>query len=262
MAQAGIVRWFRAKDRDEIKRDIESPDDPIEIAKEQIRAGQRSDDEIIPRPSLPPGSAHLAAALRYQKRNLAEQKCIVCPEPLAHNSHTFCEKHLRAQRLRYKPKNAKGALPGTAGWLYGEGFESQHGRMPGTLQSNALNREKKSRAILAEMGLPLGSEATTALQGAKEKLLEHAPQPENDGTENEPITTSELFQRAGLSEMEPTSKKALQQLVSAGLIQRTVRKGRNTPFRYFTRRTASEKPGSKNKRKNEALLTILTGEKP
>lgn len=222
--QAGIVRWFRSKDREQIRRDLEN-DNAIEVAKEQIRAGQRGDDEIIPRPSLPPGSAHLAAALRYQKRNLEEGKCIVCPEPLAHNSHTFCEKHLRAKRLRYKPKNAKGALPGSVGWLHGEGFESQHGRMPGTVQSLANARQKKNRAILASLGLPLGSVAT-ALEAAKEKLLEHIP-------ENKGITAVDLLSVAHLSGMRSTARKALQELVAAGQIQHTKRKGRNKPLLYF-----------------------------
>jgi hypothetical protein len=226
--QAGIVRWFRAKDRDQIRRDLES-DNTLEIAKEQIRADQRSDDEIIPRPSLPPGSAHLAAALRYQKRNLAEGKCICCPEPLAHNSHTFCEKHLRAQRVRYKPKNAKGAKPGTIGWLHGEGFESQHGRMPGTLQATNLTRQKKTRAVLSSMGVPLGSVAT-ALEAAKELLLWHMPR-----SESEAITIQGLFEKAGLSwERASTAKKALQELVSAGLVQRIRLGVRHDPFLYFT----------------------------
>src|SRR5260370_30789461 len=208
-SQAGIVRWFRAKDREQIKRDLES-DNTIEYAKERIRDGQRSEEELIPRASLPPGSAHLAAALRYQKRNLASGKCICCPEPLAHNSATFCEKHLRANRLRYKPKGAKGAQPGSIGWLHGDMFQSGHGRQPGTLESLALNRQKKTRAILAEMGLPLGSTAT-ALQAAKEELLRHLPQSENDA-----LPAWELFDKASLpASMKSTAKNALQALVAA-----------------------------------------------
>ena len=101
------------------------------------------------------------------------------------------------------------------------------------------------------------------LQGAQEKLLEHMPQSENDGQENEAITARELFKKAGLSEMESTAKNALQQLVSAGLVQRTIREGRNKPLRYFIASVPRGTPkGNKNKRKNEALLTILEGEKP
>ena len=108
--RAGIVRWFRTIDREGLKRKILNPDDPIELAKQQIKEGQKSEqelvDELIPRPLLPPGSAHIAASLRYQKRNIAEGKCVVCPEPLAPNSKSLCEKHLTAKRMRYKPKNA------------------------------------------------------------------------------------------------------------------------------------------------------------
>ncbi len=156
LAEAGIVRWFRNQDREQLKHAIENPDDVLAIAQEQIRAGQRSKEELaeelLPRPLLPPGSANLAAALRYQKRNLAEGKCICCPEPLAPNSKTFCEKHLRAQRVRYKPKNARGSKPGTIGWLHGEGFESQHGRQPGTLASLAIGIRETGAEGSREIG--------------------------------------------------------------------------------------------------------------
>jgi hypothetical protein len=228
VAQASLVHWFRTVDREAIKHALENPDDVLEIAKERIRDSQRSGDELIPRASLPPGAAHLAAALRYQKRNLAEGKCIVCPEPLAHNSATFCEKHLRAQRLRYKPKNAKGAPPGTVGYLYGEGFESQHGRTPGTLQSLAMNREKKSRAILAQLGLPAGSTAT-ALQAGTEVLLWHMPRSKKDA-----MTVLELFDKAGISDsLQSTAKHALQELVQTGLVQRIGRGIKGDPYLYF-----------------------------
>jgi len=61
--RAGIVRWFRTIDREGLKRKILNPDDPIELAKQQIKEGQKSEqelvDELIPRPLLPPGSATL-----------------------------------------------------------------------------------------------------------------------------------------------------------------------------------------------------------
>src|SRR5579859_1936733 len=108
-SQVSVVRWFRKTDRQALKHAIENEESPLERAQRIVRDGQRTEEELIPLPALEPGAAHLAASLRYQKRNRAEGKCICCPEPLAHNSVTFCEKHLRAQRLRYKPKNAKGA---------------------------------------------------------------------------------------------------------------------------------------------------------
>src|SRR2546427_8125453 len=94
----------------------------------KIRDGQRSEEELIPRASLPSGAAHLAAALRYAERNIAEGKCAVCPKPLDRNSVRYCTRHLTIMRLRKKPKGAKGELPGAIAWLYSnEPFESAHG---------------------------------------------------------------------------------------------------------------------------------------
>ena len=94
----------------------------------------------------PPGAAHLAAALRFQERQIAKGLCAVCPQPLAHNSVRYCERHLTAARLRHKTKNAKGELPGNIGWLYDEGgFESSRGRQPGTMKALALAREKQAK---------------------------------------------------------------------------------------------------------------------
>lgn len=147
MNQAALTAWFRKTDRETLKRAIENADDVIALAKEQIRDGQRSEEELIPLTSLPPGAAHLAAALRYQERQIAKGLCAICPKPLAHNSVRFCEKHLRIARLRHKPKNAKGELPGSVAWLYddnGKDFESSHGRQPGSLKALALAREKQA----------------------------------------------------------------------------------------------------------------------
>jgi hypothetical protein len=51
-------------------------------------------------PSLAPGAAHLAAAIRYQERNIADGKCCECPEPLDPNSIRYCGKHLALIRAR------------------------------------------------------------------------------------------------------------------------------------------------------------------
>jgi ribosomal protein L34E len=232
LALAGIVRWFRSIDREELKRKILNPDDPLDLAKRQIKDGQKSEaellDDLIPRASLPPGSAHLAASLRYQKRNLSEGKCRYCPKPLDRNSVDMCTGHLTAARLRKKPINAKGAPPGSIGWLHGEGFESQHGRTPGTLQSLAIARKKKSRAVLAELGLPLEG-ATTARDGAKAALLATMPRSKKDA-----LLAWELFEKAGISDsLEATAKKALLELVSAGLIQRSGGGIKGDPYLYF-----------------------------
>jgi len=147
MSQAALTAWFRKTDRETLKQALENPDDVIALAKEQIRDGQRSEEELIPLTCLPPGAAHLAAALRYQERQIAKGLCAVCPEPLARNSVRYCERHLRIARLRHKPKNAKGEQAGSIAWLYsdGEQFESRHGRQPGTMKALALAREQRAK---------------------------------------------------------------------------------------------------------------------
>jgi hypothetical protein len=145
MAQAALTAWFRTVDRETLKRTLENPEDVLTWAQEQIRKHGGSEEELIPLTSLPPGAAHLAAALRYQERQIAKGLCCVCPEPLAHNSIRYCERHLTVARLRHEPKNAKGKAPGSIGWLYGERFESSHGRQPGTVKALALEREKRAK---------------------------------------------------------------------------------------------------------------------
>jgi hypothetical protein len=175
MSQAALAAWFRKTDRETLKHALENPDDIIAWATEQIRDEQRSEDELIPLTSLAPGAAHLAAALRYQERNIAEGKCAVCPKPLAHNSVRYCETHLRDMRLRHKPKNATGAQPGSTDWLYEEApFESSHGRQPGTLASLAMNREKRTRALLAGLGIPPGKRSGQSKSGNGSASSTHA----------------------------------------------------------------------------------------
>ena len=150
MAQAGIVRWFRAHDREEIKRALANPDDVIALAHQQIRDGQRSAEELIPRALLPPGSAHLAAALQYQKRNVEKGLCSECPSPLARHSVRYCERHLALARGRYQPKGGKGGPPGSAEYLYEGAFESGHGKQPGSLAVLAATRERQRRSTERE----------------------------------------------------------------------------------------------------------------
>lgn len=157
MAQAAVAGWFRQTNRDALVQAIQSPEEHIaEIlawAKERIRNGQRSEDELVPRTLLAPGAAHLAATLRYQERNLAEGLCSVCPKPLAQNSVRYCETHLAMARARYKPKGAKGALPGTREWLYSGVFESVQGKQPGSIAALERGRAKQYRASDAEKAL-------------------------------------------------------------------------------------------------------------
>ena len=149
-ADAALAEWFRGQDRTTLKAQIENPDDAlgriVSQAKEAIRDGQRSDEELVPRSPLPPGAAHLAAALRYAERNIAEGKCGVCPKPLDRNSVRYCTRHLTIMRLRKPPKNATGDLPGTIAWLYGDGiFESAHGKAPSQIKALKESNEKRKR---------------------------------------------------------------------------------------------------------------------
>jgi len=158
MCQASMVAWFRQTDRQTLKRAIEceegSSEEILEWAKEKIRTEGRNDDEIasdlIPRPALAPGAAHLAAAIRYQQRQREAGLCAVCPEPLARNSVKYCEEHLAMQRARYKPVGARGSRPGSIAWLYDGVFESMHGRQPGTLAALAKTRERQHRTTEKE----------------------------------------------------------------------------------------------------------------
>jgi hypothetical protein len=84
-AHASLAAWFRQIDRKALLDAIDTVEDPIAIAKRAIREHGRTADE----PKLPPlplGVAHRAATVRYQKRNIAEGKCSVCPKPLDRNS--------------------------------------------------------------------------------------------------------------------------------------------------------------------------------
>jgi hypothetical protein len=230
MSQAAIAAWFRLSDRNAIKYALENEETPLQMAARMIRDGQRSDEELIPLPSLPVGAAHLAAAQRYQERNLAEGKCSLCPKPLARHSVRYCEKHLTAQRMRQTPTKGK---PGSIGWLYGETEESSHGRQPGTLAALAMAREQKTRAALAEMGIPPES-AAVSLKAAKEALLKCMP-----ASEDQAATADALFQAAG-KPSRTTGNHALEDLLTAGAIQRVGTGVRGNPFRYFKRFQASE----------------------
>ena len=104
MGLAWLAACFRSIDRNALSAAIESEETAMEWANRMIREKQRSAEELIPAPTLPPGVAHLAAALRYQKRNLAEGKCMKCPQPLDRNSVYLCTKHLAAERDKYDRK--------------------------------------------------------------------------------------------------------------------------------------------------------------
>jgi hypothetical protein len=227
MAQAALLAWFRVTDRNALKRAIENPEDVIAWAKKRIRDGQRSDKELIPRSPLEPGAAHLAAALRYTERNIAEGKCGVCPKPLAHNSVRYCEEHLAIARNRMRQKKGLRSDPGSREYLYsGEITESTHGRQPGTLASLAMNREKKTRALLAEAGIP-PENAAVSLRASVEALMKCMPRSKGGA-----MTQTELFEK-GCIPSKTTGGKALQKLFSSEQIQRIGDGCKGNPFRYF-----------------------------
>jgi hypothetical protein len=135
MAQAAVAGWFRQTNREALMRAIQAPEEhTAEIlawAKKRIRDGQRSQEELLPRTLLAPGKAHLAASLRYQQRNVAEEKCRKCPEPLDRNSVQSCTAHLEKNRERQRTNQKSLNRP-------------QHGRAPGTLAALAAGREKRA----------------------------------------------------------------------------------------------------------------------
>jgi len=215
MAQAALTSWFRTQDRQTLKHAIENEETPIEWAKRVIREGQRSGEELLPLP-VKPGAAHLAAALRYTERNIAEGKCAVCPKPLDRNSVRYCTRHLEIARLQKT--------------LYSDSKQpSTHGRQPGTLASLEMNREKKTRSVLAELGIAPES-AAVSLKAAKDALLKVMPESKADA---KPMLA--LFEFAVVPS-RTTGQKALAQLLSEGKIQRIGKGGPRDLYRYFTKR--------------------------
>jgi hypothetical protein len=105
-------------------------------------------------PSLPLGAAHLAAALRYQERNIAAGKCCSCPQTLDRNSVRFCTNHLEQQRERARAKAKELNKP-------------PHGRAPGILKALALAREKQAEKNSG--GKKFGPHSTTNRRGGQGK---------------------------------------------------------------------------------------------
>jgi hypothetical protein len=229
MSQAAIAAWFRASDRTAIKYAIENEETPLQMAARMVTEGQRSEDELIPLPSLPLGAAHLAASMRYQERNMAEGKCSICPEPLARNSVRLCEKHLAMQRHRMARKKGVRGEPGSLDYLYGEITESTHGRHPNSLAALATGREKQTRAYLAEMGIA-PEDAALSLRAAKDALLKHTPEMKGMAK------TLEELMILGSIPTRTTAQQALHELLEAGAFARTGAGKRGDPYRYFAPR--------------------------
>lgn len=250
-ALATLAKWFRESDRTAINQALALEEDPLTWAKRQISERGRSEEELLPLPSLPPGAAHLAAALRYPKRNIAEGKCSVCPQPLDPNSVCYCTKHLAAARMRHKPKG--GEDPGSIDYLYQDHTpEKRQGRQPGTLQALAIARAQKQRKILAELGIPPEGAAIT-LDAAKESLMKHMPD-----SWHRARVAADLWQAALIPSLQ-TGKTAIKELLAEGTIQRVGEGHVANPYRYF-RAEAAKSETSKDK--NRILLQTLRGEEP
>lgn len=228
MSQAALVSWFKVQDRQSLKHAIENEESPLEWADRMIREGQRKGEELLPLPAMSPDlvrASHLAANLRYKERNNAEGKCQNCPEPLDPNSLVFCTKHLTKERGRHKRKRGKDDAPGSINYLYDD-IESHKGREPSNLAKLEMNREKKTRALLAELGVAPES-AALSVKAAKDALLKAMPESKADA-----LPMAELFE-AAVVPSRTTGQKALRELLREGKIQR-IRKGmKGNPFWYF-----------------------------
>jgi hypothetical protein len=226
MTQAALAAWFKAQDRQALKHAIENEESPMEWARRMVKERQRTAEELLPRAALEPGVAHRAAAIRYQERNVAEGKCMKCPQPLDRNSVCYCSKHMAAERDRYHRKKGL-ADPGSRECLYaGEAVTERRGRHPNNLAALAIAREQRTRALLAERGLPAGS-AAVSLKAVTEALLSVMPKTSADA-----MTQDELFQKAGVV-TKITGQKALAKLLADGKIERTGEGWKGHRFRYF-----------------------------
>jgi hypothetical protein len=139
--QAALARLFRAQGRKRILRALESTPDAIAEAKEKIKKMGRTpeesndryaDTDFVPLLSLNTGQAHRTASVTYQKRNVEEGRCCVCPNPLARNSVRYCDKHLAKCRDRARARAKKLNKP-------------PHGRAPGTLAALAVSRKNQKQ---------------------------------------------------------------------------------------------------------------------
>jgi hypothetical protein len=132
-----------------------------------------------------------------------------------------------------------------------EARHENHSEVWQGLASLARNREQKTRAVAAGMGIPPGSAAIT-LDAAKESLLKHMPDSRRCAR-----TAADLWNAALIPSLQ-TGKVAIRELFSAGEIQRTGEGAVGNPHRYFAEAAKRETAKDKNK----ILLQTLRGEKP
>jgi hypothetical protein len=218
-AQASLARWFKTHDREKLKREIEATPDVLEWAKEQLRNKGRSPSEVeeglLDALSLDPGQAHHTAAATYQERNLKDEKCALCPKPLARHSVRYCETHLAAARDRAREKSKLLKPP-----------QDQPAAIPDTF---------------TELGIP-PDKVAASLKAARESLLERMPK-----RQAEAMTVTELSLEAKIPIAYSRNaaphwrrkwtlmQKALEELVSAGAVRRIGPGQKKKPFRYFAK---------------------------
>jgi hypothetical protein len=227
MSQAALVAWFKEQDRQSLKHAIENEETAEEWAKRMIRDGQRSESELVPRISVAVSAS--ARSMAYQERQIAKGLCSVCPKPLDQNSVRYCTKHLAAQRTKSARRRGVKGEPGSRDYLYGETSSGPQGRTPGTLASLAMNREKKTRALLAELGVKPESAAVT-LNASLEALQAIMPR-----ARAQAMTQSELRQ-AAMVPSKQTCVKALARLLKAGEIQRIGKGIKGKEYRYWDKK--------------------------
>lgn len=97
-----------------------------------------------------------------------------------------------------------------------------------------MNREKKTRALLAELGVKPES-AAVSLKAAKEALLKCMPDKAHA------MTQTELFEKAGVI-TKTTGQKALNALLAEKQIRRIGQGGMREPYKYFRQGTKHGKP--------------------
>jgi predicted MarR family transcription regulator len=92
-----------------------------------------------------------------------------------------------------------------------------------------MGREKRTRALLAEIGIPPESAAVTK-KAVTEALMQHMP-----AMKGLAMSLQELCDAGGVVTIQ-TAKVAVKELLAAGTIERTGTGKRNDPYRYFAKR--------------------------
>jgi hypothetical protein len=109
----------------------------------------------------------------------------------------------------------------------GEVTPSTHGRQPGTQTALAVGKEKQTRSVLAEMGIPPGGAATATL-ATQAVMLNFLPT-----SEAVAVKEVDLFALIGDPPSRGTKCKALMALLKTGKIQRIGTGLVGDSFRYF-----------------------------